>query len=82
MDYFDKDQVENFNSIIEKAKQSGVNVGWSNICIEVGLCAILKICDIFITQVDVVNIFGELFYRRTGIEYRKNDPCIYRHLDR
>lgn len=26
--------------------------------------------------------FGELFYRRTGIEYRKNDPCIYRHLDR
>ena len=79
---FDKDQVGHFNSIIEKAKQSGVNVGWSNICIEVWLMCYFENMRYFHNSTSCCQYFGDLFYRRTGIEYRKNDPCIYHHLAR
>lgn len=79
---FDKDQVGNFNSIIEKAKQSGINVGWSNICIEVWLMCYFENMQYFHDSIRCCQYFRELFHRKTGIEYRKNDPCIYHHLAR
>ena len=30
---FDRDQVKNFDDIIQNAKVAGINVGWSNPCI-------------------------------------------------
>lgn len=32
---FDRDQVVNFDKIIEQAQKEGVSVGWSNPCIEI-----------------------------------------------
>ena len=60
---FDKDQLGNFNSIIEKAKQSGVNVGWSNICIEVWLMCYFENMRYFHNSTSCCQYFGDLFSR-------------------
>ena len=39
---FDKDEVKNFDKLIEEAKESKMNVGWSNPCFEIWLMAYFK----------------------------------------
>lgn len=76
----DKDKVCNFKKIIDKAIQSGVHVGWSNICLEVWLMCYFENMKYFEDSSSCCRYFSNLFQRKTKIEYQKNDSNLYSHL--
>lgn len=77
---FDRDKVPNFDAIIEQALQKGVNVGWSNPCIEIWFSAYWGEMPAYISSVACCSGFGKTFNRKTGHEYQKADPKIYEKL--
>lgn len=79
---FDRDQVVNFDEIIEQAKRDGVNVGWSNPCIEIWFDAHFGKMHSYGNSVVCCRKFGETFKQKTGQEYHKNNPQIYAILNR
>lgn len=72
----------NFNEIIELAKQEGVNVGWSNPCIEIWFDAYFGTMYSYHDSVICCRRFGETFKQRTGQEYHKDSQQIYTVLNR
>lgn len=78
---FDRDQVLDFDEIIEQAKKKGIHVGWSNPCIEIwfhayygkmptppgGKTPSVKCCESFSSE----------FKKKTGKDYIKSDEEIY-----
>lgn len=79
---FDRDRVVNFNEIIELAKREGVNVGWSNPCIEIWFDAYFGTMHSYNDSVICCRRFGETFKQRTGQEYHKDSQQIYAVLNR
>lgn len=79
---FDRDRVTNFDGIIEQAKREGVNVGWSNPCIEIWFDAYFGKIHSYIDSVTCCRKFGETFKQRTGQEYHKDSRQIYAVLNR
>lgn len=79
---FDRDRVVNFDEIIEQAKWQGVNVGWSNPCIEIWFDAYFGQMHSYNDSVICCRKFSETFERKTGQEYRKDNPNIYAILNR
>lgn len=79
---FDRDQVANFDEIIEQAKREGVNVGWSNPCIEIWFDAYFGKMHSYNDSVICCRKFGETFRYRTGQEYHKDSQQIYAVLNR
>jgi len=77
---FDRDQVKNFDQIIESAQKCGINVGWSNPCIEIWFSAYLGAMPTSYDSVSCCNAFGETYARRTGNKYDKADANIYSKL--
>lgn len=77
---FDRDQVKNFDEIIEKAEKNGVGTGWSNPCFEIWMYAYLGEMPSIMESVVCCNRFGEKFEKITGKKYFKNDKDIYRKL--
>lgn len=79
---FDRDRVVNFDEIIEQAKREGVNVGWSNPCIEIWFDAYFGKMHSYNDSVTCCRKFGEAFKHRTGQEYHKDSQQIYAVLNR
>ena len=77
---FDRDQVVNFDSIIEQAKSNNINVGWSNPCFEIWMFAYCGNMPKIIESQLCCSKFGTEFKKRTGNEYEKNDRDIYKKL--
>ena len=77
---FDRDQVKDFDQIIIKAKKYGVNVGWSNPCIEILFLAYFGKSPNINDQKDCIREFENEYYRKTGKKYQKNNKEIYNDL--
>lgn len=79
---FDRDQIENFDNIIEQAQQEGVNVRWSNPCIEIWFDAYFGTMHSYDNSVICCRKFGETFRNKTRQEeYHKNSKQIYAVLN-
>lgn len=79
---FDRDQVKNFDDIINQAKAKGINVGWTNPCIEVWFDAYFGSMPNYLDSVACCSGFASTFERVTGHKYDKGDQQIYEKLNR
>lgn len=79
---FDRDQVVHFDQIVETAKQKGVNVGWSNPCIEIWFDAYFGRMHGYQDSVTCCREFSNTFEKKTGQEYKKSNNQIYTLLNR
>lgn len=79
---FDRDQVKGFNQIICLAREKGINVGWSNPCIEIWFSTYFGAMPTYQDSVSCCCGFEEKYQQITGQEYRKSDPAIYSKLCR
>lgn len=79
---FDRDRVVHFDQIIETAKQEGVNVGWSNPCIEIWFDAYFGRMHSYQDSVTCCREFANTFEKKTGQEYKKSSNQIYTMLNR
>ena len=77
---FDRDQVENFNEIIEEAQKSDIHVGWSNPCFEIWMYAYFGSMPAIRESWTCCSRFGEIYEKRTGQKYSKADEDMYRRL--
>lgn len=77
---FDRDQVKNFDEIVKDATLSGVNVGWSNPCIEVWFGAYFGSMPTYQGSIACCSGFGELFEKSAKQKYKKSDKLIYSKL--
>lgn len=79
---FDRDQVKGFDQIIALAHEKGINVGWSNPCIEIWFSAYLGAMPTYRDSVSCCNGFEDVYSRATGQKYQKVDSAIYTKLCR
>ena len=79
---FDHDRVDDFDKIIEKAEKSGISVGWSNPCIEIWFQAYFGHMPTTEDSKVCCRNFREMFQHKTGQDYSKADPDIYRKLSK
>ena len=79
---FDRDQVPDFDNIIEEATSKGINVGWSNPCIEIWFDAYFGQMHSYQESKQCWYRFAETYERQTGLEYSKSDERIYEVLNR
>ncbi len=77
---FDRDQVQDFDEIIRKAKENGINVGWSNPCIEIWFHAYWETMPAYIDSQNCCSGFDSLFTKKVGHPYNKNDTQIYNKI--
>lgn len=77
---FDRDQVRDFDKIVELAEKSGIHVGWSNPCFEIWMHAYFGEMPAIKESSSCCSRFSENFKKFTGQEYRKGDRDIYRKL--
>ena len=77
---FDRDQVKNFDDIIDEAKKSEINVGWSNPCFEIWMYAYFGSMPDIRESWTCCSRFGEIYQKKVGQKYTKADKNIYRHL--
>ena len=79
---FDRDKVIKFDEIIFNAKTEGINVGWSNPCIEIWFDAYFGKIHPYHDSVICCREFGVTFEKKTGQEYKKADKQVYNLLSR
>lgn len=79
---FDRDQVQGFDEIIRKAEDKGINVGWSNPCIEAWFNAYFGVMPTYHDSVSCCNGFEKAFEQASGHKYIKSDSDIYEKLNR
>ena len=79
---FDRDQVKGFDQIISAALEKGINVGWSNPCIEIWFSTYFGSMPPYPDSVSCCNGFAQKFEQVTRQEYNKSDPAIYQKLRR
>ena len=79
---FDRDRVVGFDRTIESARRQGVNVGWSNPCIEIWFDAHFGKMHSYQDSVICCREFANTFEKKTGQEYRKSSGQIYMMLNR
>lgn len=77
---FDRDQVKEFDSIIQAAEKNGVGAGWSNPCFEIWLYAYFGEMPAIMESYVCCDRFQETFKKITRQQYNKNDKDIYRKL--
>lgn len=77
---FDRDQVSNFDQIIENAQKEDIRVGWSNPCFEIWLFGYLGKIPAIYESWTCCSRFGELYKKKTGHDYSKSDKDIYKRL--
>ncbi|MBQ9009923.1 MAG: RloB domain-containing protein [Clostridia bacterium] len=77
---FDRDQVKDFDGIIREAEKNEINVGWSNPCFEIWLYAYFGEMPGIPDSVTCCRRFSDVFEKRTGHPYGKNDEEIYKRL--
>lgn len=77
---FDRDQVKGFDDIIMQAAAKGINVGWSNPCIEIWFNAYWGSMPWYKDSVSCCEGFAHRFEQITGQKYEKSDKTIYQKL--
>ena len=77
---FDRDQVKDFDEIIQTAEKSGVGAGWSNPCFEIWMYAYLGEMPVIRESFTCCDRFAEKFEKITRQKYSKNDRSIYQKL--
>lgn len=77
---FDRDEVTNFDQIIQEAEKAGIRVGWSNPCFEIWMCAYFGSMPNIQESVACCSHFGKLYEKKTGQKYSKADEDMYRRL--
>ncbi len=76
----DCDEVLEFDVIIEMAGNNDIHVAWSNPCIETWFSAYFESIHSSIGSKQCIDEFKDIFKKKTGKQYLKNDQDIYRHL--
>ncbi len=79
---FDRDQVQNFDEIISEAITKGINIGWTNPCIEEWFSAYFGAMPTYANSVSCCNGFEQIFERNAHQKYVKPDLAIYEKLNR
>ena len=79
---FDRDQITGFDRLIALAIEKGINVGWSNPCIEIWFNAYFGIMPTYSDSVSCCYGFGNTYSRLSGQIYQKSDEDIYTKLCR
>jgi len=80
---FDKDEIPNFNELIDTAKANDINVGWSNPCFEVWMSGYFASPIMEISSKKCCEKFETLFTKKTGLkEYNKSEKDIYHLLNK
>ena len=77
---FDRDQVKDFDEIIQTAEKSGVGAGWSNPCFEIWMYAYFGEMPVIKESYTCCDQFAKKFEKVTGQKYSKNDRNIYLRL--
>ena len=79
---FDKDQVKDFDKIIEEAEANDIKVGWTNPCLEEWFHAYFGKMPYAKDSVQCCYNFSSEFEKITGQKYHKNDRDIYSKLNK
>lgn len=79
---FDRDQVQEFDTIIRQAKEKGIKVGWTNPCIEAWFSAYFGNMPTYQDSVSCCAGFSRTYEQVTGKKYIKSDSEIYDKLNR
>lgn len=77
---FDRDEVKDFDKIIDDAERNGINVGWSNPCFEVWLSAYFGNIPYTDTSVKCCNEFSNIYKKNANIDYKKSNENLYKNL--
>lgn len=77
---FDRDEVQDFDRIIQGAQNAGIQVGWSNPCFEIWMFAYFGSMPAIYESWTCCNRFEDIFQKQTGHPYSKADEDLYRHL--
>ena len=77
---FDRDEVKNFDKLIEEAKENKMNVAWSNPCFEIWMYAYFGEMPVIEKSVKCCEKFADKFEKCTKKKYLKNDRRIYQKL--
>ena len=77
---FDRDQVQDFDQIIDTAEKEDIHVGWSNPCFEIWMLGYFGNVPAIRESWTCCNRFGDVYKKRTGQEYSKADEDIYQRL--
>ena len=78
---FDRDEVKDFDGIINQAASSDIGVGWSNPCFEIWLYAYYGEMPNIQNPEACWKSFAARFAKETGHAYAKNDSRIYSRLE-
>ena len=77
---FDRDEVKNFDKLIEEAKENKMNVGWSNPCFEIWLMSYFQPPKNIEESQKCCESFEKIFKENTGKKYKKSEEKIYNIL--
>jgi len=77
---FDRDQVKDFDEIIQSAKSRNIGVGWSNPCFEIWMYAYFGNMPAIHESWTCCSKFGDMYKKKTGQEYSKTDSQMYKRL--
>ena len=77
---FDRDEVKNFDKLIEEAKEAKMNVGWSNPCFEIWLMSYFQIPKNIDVSQKCCETFEKIFKENTSKKYKKSEAKIYNIL--
>lgn len=79
---FDRDQVVDFDKIIENAVSKDIKVGWSNPCIEIWFDAYFGKMPTVQDSVSCWKGFAALYEKQSGQQYEKKNRQIYAILNK
>ena len=77
---FDRDEVKNFDGIIDEAQKENINVGWSNPCFEIWLYAYFGKMPTVQNSWSCCDEFARLYRKRTRQVYSKSDSKLYKKI--
>ena len=77
---FDRDEVKNFDKLIEEAKENKMSVGWSNPCFEIWLMSYFQRPKNIEESQKCCETFEKIFKENTGKKYKKSEEKIYNIL--
>ena len=77
---FDRDEVKNFDKLIEEAKENKMNVGWSNPCFEIWLMSYFQFPKNIEDSQRCCETFEKIFKENTSKKYKKSEEKIYNIL--
>lgn len=78
---FDRDKVPRFDEIIAEAERKGIQVGWSNPCIEIWFQAYFGGMYDCPDSVACCRKFSSIYEEKTGREYSKSNDQLYAVLN-